>query len=237
MTNLLSTINANGFATVENIYTPEEVNAILQTINKADFSQTNFKKAGALFAIRQFFKEVPAVLPLVLNPAFLALVTQHFGADYFIIKSIYFDKPGNSNWFVALHQDLTISVDKKVNLPGFINWTVKQRQFAVQPPENILTENITFRIHLDATTEENGALKVIPGSHLAGVVLPKSDMIEAGVFCPVKKGGVMLMRPLLQHASHRTTNAANRRVIHIELSNQCLPDPLLWSEEIQIFQK
>jgi hypothetical protein len=35
---------------------------------------------------------------------------------------------------VAYHQDLTVSVDKKVEIEGFGPWTVKQNQFAVQPP-------------------------------------------------------------------------------------------------------
>jgi hypothetical protein len=52
--------------------------------------------------------------------------------------------------------------------------------------------------------------------------------------CSVKKGGVMLMRPLLQHASSRTTNGNRRRVIHIELSNLPLPPGLEWAEKMAI---
>ena len=85
------------------------------------------------------------------------------------MKSIYFDKPAGSNWFVSYHQDLTISVNAKIDLGGFGPWTVKQDQYAVQPPLQILENNFTIRIHLDDTDENNGALKVIPGSHLKGV--------------------------------------------------------------------
>jgi ectoine hydroxylase-related dioxygenase (phytanoyl-CoA dioxygenase family) len=82
-----------------------------------------------------------------------------------VVKSIYFDKPETSNWYVAYHQDLTISVDKKLELPDFGPWTTKQNQFAVQPPLNILENIYTIRIHLDDTDENNGALKVVPKSH------------------------------------------------------------------------
>jgi hypothetical protein len=37
--------------------------------------------------------------------------------------------------------------------------------FSVCPPEDILKNTVTIRIHLDDADEFNGALKVIPGSH------------------------------------------------------------------------
>jgi ectoine hydroxylase-related dioxygenase (phytanoyl-CoA dioxygenase family) len=99
----------------------------------------------------------------------------------------------------------------------------------VQPPLAILEKNFTIRIHLDDTDAENGALKVILRSHLKGVI--RSESIgEDEVFCNVKRGAVMLMSPLLMHASNRTTNNKKRRVIHIEFSNQSLPEGLNWSE-------
>jgi ectoine hydroxylase-related dioxygenase (phytanoyl-CoA dioxygenase family) len=53
---------------------------------------------------------------------------------------------------------------------------------------------------------------------------------EKEVFCKVSKGGIMIMNPLLLHASNRTTNNKKRRVIHIEFSNQKLPMGLNWAE-------
>jgi ectoine hydroxylase-related dioxygenase (phytanoyl-CoA dioxygenase family) len=151
-----------------------------------------------------------------------------------VVKSIYFDKPGQSNWFVAWHQDLTISVDQKLPIQGFGPWTIKDEQFAVQPPLEILEQIFTIRIHLDETDKNNGALKVIPGSHLKGVYRPETidwekESIET---CNVQKGGVMIMRPLLLHASDRATGSNNRRVIHIEFANTSLPEGLQWAESI-----
>lgn len=146
-----------------------------------------------------------------------------------MVKSIYFDKPGASNWFVSYHQDLTIAVNEKVDVPGFGPWSVKQDQYAVQPPLPMLEDNFTLRLHLDDTGEANGALRVVPGSHLKGVYRPETIdwSKEKEVFCPVSKGGVMIMRPLLLHASSRTTNGMPRRVVHVEFSRSTLPAPLL----------
>lgn len=191
-----------------------------------------------MFAIRQFLKEVPAVKKLVFNERLKDVTTQLFGDAYFVVKCIYFDKPPQSNWFVACHQDLTISVKERTDTPGFGPWTVKQGQFAVQPPLDILEDNFTIRVHLDDTNEYNGALKIIPGSHLKGLYRPETvdRSVEQEVSCSVKKGGIMIMRPLLLHASSRTKNEERRRVIHIEFSRKELPEGMEWAEREAMFE-
>ena len=226
----------DGFTIVENVYTDNEVECIVVLIEQADPSNPTFRKTDDLFAIRQFLKEVPQVLPLIFNAKLKVLINNLFGDKYFAVKSIYFDKPELSNWFVAWHQDLTISVDKKIEIAGYGPWTVKQNQFGVQPPLEVLQDNFTIRIHLDDADEHNGALKVIPGSHGKGVYRPETInwQEETETICPVKAGGVMIMRPLLLHASNRTTNNKKRRVVHIEFSRMELPERLNWAEKVVI---
>lgn len=226
---------ANGFAVIENVFTDKEIDILIGIIERADSSNETFRKTKDLFAIRQFLKEVPDAAHAIFTPGLNAVVKELFGTGYQVVKSIYFDKPGDSNWFVSYHQDLTISVKEKADVPGFGPWTVKQQQYAVQPPLTILESNFTIRIHLDDTDEQNGALRVVPGSHNKGIYRPETidwDK-ETEVSCKVRKGGMMIMRPLLLHASSRTTNSNKRRVIHIEFSNQELPAPLQWSELMQ----
>ena len=225
-----------GFAIIEDVFTEEEINNLLLTISQADTSKSTFRKSNDLFAIRQFFKEVPPAINEVFTTKLNNVISQCFGEEYFVVKSIYFDKPENSNWFVSYHQDLTISVDKKIALENFGPWTTKQDQFAVQPRLDILEDNFTIRIHLDNTNEENGALKVIPTSHLKGIYRPeKIDWsVEKETICSVKKGGIMIMKPLLLHSSSRTTNNMKRRVLHIEFSRSVLPEDLNWAERLTI---
>lgn len=232
----MNNFEQNGFELIDSVYTGEETAQILQTINQHTNQQNSIQTASSHFAIRQFFKEIPDCLPLVFTNKLKSLLFNRFGNAYFIVKSIYFDKPPASNWFVAYHQDLTISVDKKTEIPGYGPWTTKQNQFSVQPPTAILEDNFTIRIHLDTTTDENGALRVIPGSHQNGVIrLNAADLQQMKeIVCTVKAGGVMLMKPLLLHASGRTTNNRQRRVIHIEFSRSPLPDAINWSEKTSI---
>lgn len=222
----------NGFTTISDIYSDDEVGQILAIIEQVDKSKETFRKSADLFAIRQFLKEVPETTNLIFNDKLKSIIEQLFGVDYFVVKSIYFDKPETSNWFVSYHQDLTISVDKKLELENFGPWTVKQNQFAVQPTLEILKNIFIIRIHLDDTNEDNGALKVIPKSHLKDIFRPENInwTTETETICNVNKGGVMIMKPLLLHGSNKTTNNQKRRVIHIEFSNQELPTGLNWAE-------
>jgi len=227
---------SNGFAIIDDIYTTEQIETLLQKINQANTDKETFRKSGDLFAIRQFLKEVPSMLDTIVNDKLKLVLKQVLGDKYFVVKSIYFDKPQSSNWYVSYHQDLTISVDKKLSLNGFDFWTTKQNQFAVQPPLGTLQNIVTVRIHLDDTDENNGALKVVPRSHSKGIYRPDTIdwSIEKVVSCNVSKGGIMLMRPLLLHSSGRTTNNRQRRVIHIEFSNEELPTELNWAERINL---
>jgi ectoine hydroxylase-related dioxygenase (phytanoyl-CoA dioxygenase family) len=226
----------DGFTVINGVYTHAEVKSILDVIASADQNNPAFRKTDDLFAIRQFLKELPQVVPLIFNDRLKAVITTLFDQGYFVTKSIYFDKSELSNWFVAWHQDLTIVVDKKVDVEGYGPWTVKQNQFGVQPPLPILQYNITIRIHLDNTNEANGALKVIPGSHNKGVYRPETIKwnVETETTCNVNAGGLMIMRPLLLHASNRTTNNQKRRVVHIEFSRADLDGGLGWGEKLVV---
>ncbi|MFT3947356.1 MAG: phytanoyl-CoA dioxygenase family protein [Agriterribacter sp.] len=229
-------VSENGFTTITCVYTKEEVQYILSVIDKADKSNETFRKSNDVFAIRQFLKEIPDVIQLIFNDKLKHIITALFGNNYFAVKSIYFDKPENSNWYVPYHQDLTISVDKKISLEHFVPWTIKYNQFAVQPPLEYLENIFTIRIHLDDTDENNGALKVIPKSHLKG--LYRLETInwskEKEAICNVPEGGIMVMKPLLLHSSGRTINKQRRRVIHIEFADKELPETLQWSERTNI---
>ena len=218
-------MNIQGFSIHHDIYSKEEINKIIEVIDNS--------KQHSPYAKRRFIAELPQLVPILFNRHLNELIYNEFDKSYFITKSIYFDKPPNSNWFVAYHQDLTISVDKKVKMQGFNSWTHKDEQYAVQPPISVLENNFTVRIHLDDTHDQNGALRVIPGSHLKGIC--RTDMIDRNfdseIICNVPSGGVMLMRPLLLHASSKSASQNRGRVIHIEFSKQELPEPLQWSEK------
>lgn len=234
-------LEQSGYAITNEIFSAEEVRAIINCIeefegNSANSEVDSFIRTKDLFAIRQLLNHCPALSSLIFNARMKALIKELASEEFSVCKAIYFDKPKASNWFVSYHQDLSVSVTKKAEIEGYKNWTFKRGQFGVEPPTNILDNIITLRIHLDDTDENNGALKVIPNSHLNGVYKLDliRDKIEDEQICRVKKGEVMLMKPLTFHASNRTINDQQRKVIHLEISNQNLQNPIDWKERKSI---
>lgn len=227
-------LRQSGYALIPQLYTAQEISSITNLIEQKESLNANYRKSNQVFAIRQFLKEYPELVSLIFKESIRQLTQEIFGPDYFVIKSIYFDKPEQANWYVAYHQDLMITLAQKESVPGFGPWRAKQDQYSVQPPVPVLEGIYTLRIHLDDTDATNGALKVIPGSHQKGILRP--ELIDRDntteVLCPVPAGGVMLMQPLLLHSSGRNQENKRRRVIHIEFSRTALPTPLSWSEQL-----
>ena len=50
----------------------------------------------------------------------------------------------------------------------------------------------------------------------------------------MRAGDVMLMRPLLLHASMRSTTDRPRRVLHFEVNRLELAAPLRWAERMKL---
>lgn len=149
------------------------------------------------------------------------------------VKLTVFDKTAEANWKVPWHQDLTIAVREQHDLPGFGPWSTKGGLPHVRPPVAVLESIVALRLHLDDASEGNGALRVLPGTHLLGRLADHEvERIATGrapLACPVPAGGVMLMSPLLLHASSAVVSPSRRRVLHFEYVAAELPSPLLWT--------
>ena len=177
---------------------------------------------------------VSAVASLARSPKLLEVVRVYTGGIPRPVRAIWFNKSAGANWLVAWHQDLAIAVRERVDVPGFNAWSLKEGVPHVQPPVEVLQRMLTVRIHLDDADAENGALRVISGTHAMGrldaeQILRLRD--ERGeTLCAAAGGDALLMRPLLLHASGRSASERPRRVLHIEYAAEELPGGLAWQE-------
>lgn len=216
-----------GYKIIEQVYSQKEVNQILDILKT--------KAIENKFGVREFLINKPELIKPIFTENLLRIIKDIAPDCKQAIKSIYFDKPPNANWIVNWHQDLTINLKEKKEIVNFKNWRVNSERTIVQPSIDILKSIFTIRIHLDDCTRENGALRVIEASHKKGVIEIKGWMKEkpgTERICEVKQGGILIMNPLILHASRRTENQKNRRVIHIEFCDQELPDNLQWKEAV-----
>jgi ectoine hydroxylase-related dioxygenase (phytanoyl-CoA dioxygenase family) len=142
---------------------------------------------------------------------------------------LYFDKPPGSDWALPWHRDLTIAVRRHGSSERFRKPTRKAGVPHVEAPPEILAGMVTARIHLDSMQDDNGPLRVIPGSHVLPALDQAGDGAELTLRC--QAGDVLLMRPLLLHASlHCAPDyQGHRRVVHLEFAaSPELPDDYEW---------
>ena len=92
-----------GFTILNNIFEETEIKTILDSINSADYSKSTFRISEDLFAIRQFLKEIPDLHSLIFNDKLKIVIKNLLGDNYFVVKSIYFDKPEKSNYLKMLN--------------------------------------------------------------------------------------------------------------------------------------
>jgi hypothetical protein len=157
------------------------------------------------------------------------------GPKCFAVRGIFFNKTRSSNWKVVWHQDLTIAVRDRIGVDGFGPWTRKAGIWHVQPPPEVLSNLLALRLHIDESKIDNGPLRVIPGSHCKGRL--SAEQIgnwdkKASVVCTVPKGGALVMRPLLLHASSACAVPTSRRVIHLEFAAADLAHGLSWYDKV-----
>lgn len=217
----------DGFAIVPGVMSSADVDGLLEAIARAN-DELAVRSRGGIYAIRNLLTMVPAVRAWADSPECRELVEPVLGCNARAVRGILFDKLPEANWKVPWHQDLSIAVRERLDVPGYGPWSVKAGVQHVQPPVTVLERMMAVRLHLDDCGEDNGPVRVVPGSHLTGrmAVLPETG--RAAVSCTVARGGVLLMRPLLWHASSSAESAAHRRVVHIEFAAVTLPGGLEW---------
>lgn len=229
----LGSFQSHGFAVFGPVFPEQTLAGMLDHAQRAPLMDAGVMRSQEIYAIRRALHVIPGLHELIWNEALRAIVHEVLSEQAFITKSIWFEKPPGGNWFVGWHQDISISVARRADVPGYSRWTAKHGVIGVVPPLPVLQRTLTVRIHFDDADGENGAVRVIPGSHRDGVLAPPAPGTE-GVLCSVPAGGVMLMRPLLMHASSRSRTERPRRVLHIEFNDMELEGGLEWAERMAL---
>lgn len=189
---------------------------------------------NARAGVRNLLRRSSAVAELAKSDRILTLLSELAGAAPFPVRGILFDKTPEANWRVSWHQDLTIALSARAELAGFGPWSVKEGVVHAQAPVSLLERMLIVRIHLDDADKANAALQVIPASHRSGKLddaaidrIVATDTIR---LCETQAGDILVMRPLLLHASSPAIIAKHRRVIHLEYATDDLPSPVEWFE-------
>lgn len=235
---LAKALSEHGYAIVNDVLDQATVDSLRSLVDaaRAQSNQANVSNSSGTYGLRNLTDVIPEVAELVRLPAVVNLVESTLGPQAFMTRATLFDKTPGANWGVFWHQDLSIAVQDRHEVDGFSSWTRKAGVHCVQPPVAVMEQVLAVRLHLDDCTDENGALRVLPGTHrlnrMASADIEDTQKHTPEVVCDVRAGGAVLMRPLLLHASSPMKTETCRRVIHFEFTAQTLPAPLQWNYSI-----
>lgn len=221
----------HGYQVAHHVFTDAEVDRILAELDVAFTEEatgsTLRTDSGHIYGARNLLRLWPDVSTVWCKAPLPERVTELLGERFGLVRVLYFDKPPEQSWALPWHKDLTIAV-KNNRLPSdqFRKPTFKAGVPHVEAPRWLLERMLTMRLHLDDMTDENGPLKVIPGSH-------RGMESAAPVTILGRRGDVLLMRPLVSHCSNKShpDTRRRRRVLHFEFSGvEQLPDGYEWHD-------
>jgi hypothetical protein len=231
----LQEIEQDGFTVLPAVFPPEQVDVLLRELDAALGAAagegfTMRSEAGQVYAARNVLTLWPAAATVWRRPSLPEALSAVLGPDYGLVRVLYFDKPPDQTWALPWHKDLTIAVnDNQIPSLHFSKPTRKAGVPHVEAPVEVLARMLAARIHLDDVTEENGPLKVIPGSHSTGKALGNGEVAPRTIL--VRRGDVLLIRPLAEHSSGRShpDTQRHRRILHLEFAAcRDLPDGYEW---------
>jgi hypothetical protein len=231
MVDAVTALQQRGFVLVPGLVGAREIESLKSLCETADVARA--ERGGETYGARGLLA-LPQIHQLVDSPALSERMRAFLGPDFHAVRGIFFDKTENANWPVLWHQDLSLAVKERHELPGWSNWSVKRGVPHVQPPAAVLEKMVTMRLHLDDCPAENGALRVIPGSQTQGLLSREKigDMTaDSAEIVTATAGDALFMRPLILHASSSATAPTHRRVLHLEFAPEgLLPGRLAWAE-------
>jgi ectoine hydroxylase-related dioxygenase (phytanoyl-CoA dioxygenase family) len=202
----------DGFSIVSGVFEGAELDGIARELDAASLQRS---RAGARHLLA-----LPAIAAVARDPRLLGLAAQVLGRDPVPFGATLFDKSSKANWLVVWHQDTALPLFERRDVAGWGPWSQKGDVTYAHAPAGALSQVVVLRLHLDASTADNGPLRVLPGTHDLGVLSDQQIHAAAqrigSVTCTVGRGGVLVMRPLLVHASSKVAAAAPRRVLHFE---------------------
>lgn len=207
------TFEEDGFVILENVFNEDTLVKMRDLTDRIveygekeledPFSSYYMRHRTDQGALYDLFQRHPEFQEMARNEAILDTITTAVGQDVFLYENSLVYKPKGKDNEVPWHQDF---INRPTEPIKFIAW-----------------------IALDDVKIENGAMKVIPGSHKQGflpwfhvpgqthhtrVVLDSVDTTKY-VFAELNAGDVLIFNQLLLHSSDRIISTKPRRAYRI----------------------
>ncbi|MCX5659395.1 MAG: phytanoyl-CoA dioxygenase family protein [Planctomycetota bacterium] len=205
---------AQGFLTIEPLFTPAEVDAACRSISRL------IRDKVVALDIEPAVKAHPEV---VADPELAVRKLMFFTAFDPLLKSLCEHRALVGAVEQLMGEPSVMAQDMALLKPPFFGvakpWHQDNAYFRWTPPEKV----VGAWIALDEATIDNGCMQVVPGTHKAGPVahfhlrdcqIPDDRVATARKLAvPLRPGGCLLFSGLLHHGTEDNTSPARRRAL------------------------
>ena len=227
-------LSRDGFCIIRQAADKGSIRRLLDLFDDAFGGESSSVRArssrGHVYAARNLIDSIPEVTSVWQTGPMFQFLLNELGESFGLVRALFFDKPPERTWSLPWHKDTSIAVkDNEIPSATFTRPTLKAEVPHVIANDDVLKQMLTLRIHLDDVTDENGPLRVIPGSHVSS--LSEGPGVEHAVTIYAKAGDVLAMRPLISHSSGASAEGTSRhrRILHLEFAaSDILPDGYQW---------
>ena len=163
-----------GFAIEQKVLAETDCNALLSALSATSVRRS---RAGARHLMGN-----PAVAELAADGELIAIAKAWLGKAAVPFRATLFEKSSQTNWLIPWHQDTALPLTAQSDSPGWGAWSKKEGILYAHAPAWALERVVALRVHLDPSEADNGPLRVLPGSHTAGVLTDREvlDRVAAG---------------------------------------------------------
>jgi hypothetical protein len=219
LTALSAELETAGFTLARNSVNAESRDLLLRLTTPAVGSGAVHHRDGGAFAARGLLRKLSELGRLLEACGIDALASAVLGDRAVPLDATFFDKHAHANWTVPGHQDRIVAVASTTARKHRLRDGIAYAELDAKT----LARLVALRIHFDPTDGETGALCVVPGSHLDGV-MPSGQIsnvpLDQYVPCAAGAGDVLILRPLLLHRSSPSRGEGQRRVLHVVYGTQ-----------------
>jgi len=204
-----------GFTVMNGVLSDVDIRRLTEGLSQESLPRS---RAGIRHALRS-----PSVRQIAHDARVIKIAEDILGGGAIPFRATLFDKSSDSNWLVVWHQDTALPLRRRSEAPDWGPWSVKKGVTYAHAPARALETVVALRIHLDDSSADNGPLRVLPNTHMLGCLSEAAIRELASRVkpetCLVARGGILAMRPLIVHASSKSTSDTSRRVLHIEYTS------------------
>ena len=144
-------LERDGYAILDRILSPVHVTELIEATRMyaSGDHDGRLDRGGEVYGGRDLLWRIAEVRRLAQSPALTTIAETVLGPGAFAVRGLFFDKTPTANWNLPWHQDLTIALRARRDVPGFGPWTLKGGIPHVHAPAELLARMLTIRLHLD----------------------------------------------------------------------------------------